>query len=124
MRLLQIAIAIHLFGLFVLNLFASLDITGWVVGYYIWDKSFGAGCIIWLVLYELLPTYKKWIVRPVLLVSLLRSAWQILAYCIGWDLNNAIWLTVIFIVLTAAASYLTLNENSSGNNWLRKHLNL
>lgn len=124
MKFLKLVVILHLAGLFIFNLLGLFGNKFWEAGYFYWDKSVGSGFLVWMVLYFSSSFDRKWIIRPVLIVSLFRFLWQVAAYINGWDINHEKWLALLFIVLSAAAGYLTLNENSRPNVWLSKHLNI
>lgn len=123
MKYLKAGICLHVLGLTIFNTMGLLN-KQWTIGYFIWDKSVGCGFVIWMALYFTAPKNVKWMVRPVLLLSIIRFIWQILAYWQGWDINHQWWLALFFIILSLSAAYLTLKENSRPNTWLSKHLKI
>lgn len=115
MTFLKTIISIHLFGLILFNTIGVLGNYYWEAGYFTWDKTVGAGFLIWLMLYWSVPRNQKWVVKPVLLLGICRFFWQVIAYAKGWNFNSQWWLALFFILLALAAGYLTLKENSLPN---------
>ncbi len=123
MNLLKLVVVVHILGLFVCNLL-GLFTRAWEQIYFYWDKSAGAGFLVWMVLYYAVSRDRKWIIRPVLILAVIRFIWQVIAYMKGWDINNEAWLALFFVLLSAGAGYLVLHEKSRANVWLSKHLNI
>lgn len=120
----KLIIIIHILGLFIFNLMGLIGSHEWETIYYLWDKSVGAGFLIWVLLYNFCTKDKKWMIKPVMILAAVRFVWQMLVYFTGWDINNQWWLALFFVLLSAGAGYLVLHENSRGNKWLSKHLNI
>jgi hypothetical protein len=123
MRLLKVIILIHVVGLIVFNL-AGLLRTDWYMAYFLWDKIVGAGWLVWLSIYYSVSYANKWSIRPILVVSVIRFIWLIIAILTGVDVNHQWWLALFFILLAGAAGYLTLKEDARANKWLSKHMNI
>lgn len=122
MRLLQYSIAIHVVGLFIFNLLGLVHLYYWQTLYFLWDKSVGAGFLIFLVLLKYVPTGYKWIIRPVLILSAVRFIWQLIIYFTKWDVNNQWWLALFFVCLSGMTGWLIFHPKNRVNIFLSKHL--
>jgi hypothetical protein len=122
MRLLQFLIAIHVVGLFVFNLFGLLGVSYWETIYFLWDKSVGAGFLIFFALLKAVKPEYRWIIRPVLVLSLVRFIWQFIVHFTKWDVNNQWWLAGFFVCLSGMAGWLIFHPKNRVNIFLSKHL--
>lgn len=120
----KLIIIFHILGLFAFNLMAVFGSNEWHTVYYLWDKSVGAGLLIWIMLYKYCDKKNKWMIKPVLILAGFRFVWQMIVYFTGWDVNSEWWLASFFILLSIGAGYLVLHEKSRTNVWLSKHMNL
>lgn len=116
----KVIIVLHIIGLFLFNLSGLLGSEEWKTFYYLWDKSVGAGFLIWILLYYASRKEVRWMIRPVLILASVRFAWQMVVYFTGWDINNQRWLALFFVLLSGGAGYMIIHENSPANVWLSK----
>lgn len=123
MNLIKVIISAHLLGLFTFNLFGVLNLP-WTTAYFFWDKSVGGGFLVWLLIYKLTHKADRWMIRPVLVISIFRFIWQAVSYIVGWNINNQWWLALFFILLSGGAMWLLYNEQTRINKWLTKNLNV
>lgn len=74
----------------------------WVRLYYVWQKT----VTMWgfALIYQIIPNQQRRIVKPVLMLSILRLAWELLALIGGEDINSSqivnfmFWAAVAVII--------------------------
>lgn len=122
--MIKIVVILHLLGLIFCNLEGVLGSYNWHTYYWLWDKAFGGGIFVFIVIYKLLRPVDRWIVRPVIIVCFVRLILQIVSYFTKVSINNDISVAISLSALCIAAGWLVLHENSRINVWLSKHLNI
>lgn len=104
--MIRIGIVLYIIGLTVFYVEATFDRWWWHQIYYIWDK----GILVCFLsgIYYLVPNENKYVIRPLVLFSIIRLTWQIIVTLTGWDINDAIVVAVLFIILSIICAYLTI----------------
>ena len=101
--------------------FKSWDsVPSWL--YYIWDKSFGAGFIMWLCLYKNVKFNDRYVVAPVVIFSFIRLLLDIFSFFTGVTAYNQYRIGVLFLFLTIVFYVLTLSRSNVFHKWLSKLL--
>lgn len=104
--MIRIGIVLYIIGLTVFYVEATFDRWWWHQIYYLWDKSLLV-CFL-SGIYYLVPNENKYVIRPLVLFSIIRLTWQILVTLTGWDINDAIAVAVLFTILSIICAYLTI----------------
>ena len=101
--------------------FKSWDsIPSWL--YYIWDKSFGGGFIMWLCLYWNVKSYDRYVVAPVVVFCFLRFLLDVFSAFTGITAANEWRVAALFILLIAVFYVLTLKRSNIFHKWISKLL--
>ncbi len=90
--------------------------------YYIWDKSFGCGFVMWLCLYRNVRFHDRYVVAPVVVFCFLRWLLDVFSALTGVTAANEWRVATLFILLTVVFYVLTLKRGNPFDKWLSKLL--
>ncbi len=90
--------------------------------FYMWDKSFGAGFIMWLCLYRNVKANDRYVVAPIVVFSFIRLALDVFSFFTGVTAYNQYRVGVLFLFLTVVFYVLTLNRSNIFHKWISKIL--
>lgn len=89
--------------------------------YYMWEKSFGVGFVMWLVLYINVKKERPSL-APVVWFSVLRFGLDVFGFFTGITASSEPRIAVLFLALIAVFYVLTLRKHNICDKWLRKLL--
>lgn len=117
--MLPLVIAAYLIGMMVFLVKAAFDVVVWEYAYYAWDKSVGAGFVVWYLVAKY--SRQRRIVMPVVWLAFSRFLWEIFSWLCPLPINHPIAVIILFMILTIAAAYACLNKDSNIAKFLDKN---
>lgn len=90
--------------------------------YYMWDKSFGGGFMLWICVYRSMKFYDRHIVAPVVIFCFLRWLLDVFGFFTGITASNEWRVAALFILLTIVFYVLTLSRGNIFDKWLSRLL--
>lgn len=107
MRTLDLFIAVYLGGFLCWLTFAMFDMWGWQTSFFIWQELF-RGCLFgWLSLFFCSDVTTKKKVFPLIILSVCKVSWEIIAAIYRLDINNEIAVMVLFLITIPIIGYLS-----------------
>ena len=124
--LIQIAVTFYCLGILFFLIFANFAPLGlynkWNWLYYWWEKIFGSGIVVWLVVWFNCSSKDRNIVAPVIFFSFIRIVWDIVSFFFGVHINAPVPIAILFIIMIAICYVLTLSKDNFANKWLTRIL--
>lgn len=96
------------------------SVPNWV--YYMWDKSTGAGFLIWVCLYKSVRFDSRKLIAPVVFFSFIRFLFDVVGFFGGPTASSEYRVAILFVFLVAVFYVLTLTSGNIFDKWLRKLL--
>lgn len=90
--------------------------------YYLWDKSFGCGFVVWLCLYINVNSIDRKVVAPIVFFSFIRWGLDLFGFISGITAYNEWRIAALFLGLLIVFYVLTLKKSNFADNFLDKHL--
>lgn len=107
MRLIQLALAFVIIGLFIFYAMADFDVRNWQYVYGTWDKVKD----LLFILYIYINIKKiRTISLPVLIVLSARLLWEIISWVFNISINEEQWINYLFILVTGTCFVFLLKE--------------
>lgn len=103
----KISIGWFLFGLLVFYHDAIFDMNIWAEMYYVWDKS--KDVFLLMALWKCLRKLRSSIL-PLLIFSIIRLVWDLIAYCINENINNELIVNNLFGVCLVVYLVMIIKE--------------
>ena len=118
--ILRLVISAYLFGLLVFLTMAIFGTPIWDYAYYMWDKTVGAGFLVWYLIYKSVAKDRK-IVAPIMWFSFIRFVWEVVSLSFSIHINNKWVISLLFIILIFITGYLCFRADSRMAKFLNKN---
>lgn len=122
MRSLDIFISLYVVGMAVFCLQGIDLIPFWEKSFFLWQSVCEGSLLAWVTIYYVGDYYVKKKVYWIMWFAVVKLLWEVLSLVFNIHINDDKAIAIIFLLLIAVASYLTLRKEATPNKWLSKYL--